>query len=116
MENERYIRRVDFSNKAKRVPVCFCIDTQHSMGFIDPKLGGYKVVNPAERGEILKKQLGREPSHKEYMNYLLPMLLNCDHISLLPGWDKSKGAKVEYDVALATGKTIIDVKVISQNQ
>ena len=48
MENERYIRRVDFSNKAKRVPVCFCIDTSHSMGFIDPKLGGYRVVNPGK--------------------------------------------------------------------
>ena len=46
MTNEKYLRKVDCSNKTKRIPVCFCIDTSHSMGFIDPKRGGYRIVEP----------------------------------------------------------------------
>lgn len=28
---DKYLRRINFSNKAKRVPICFCIDTSYSM-------------------------------------------------------------------------------------
>ena len=31
---DKYLRRINFSNKAKRVPICFCIDTSDSMGVI----------------------------------------------------------------------------------
>lgn len=32
--DDKYLRRVNYSNKAKRVPICFCIDTSDSMGVI----------------------------------------------------------------------------------
>lgn len=72
---------------------------------------GFKVINPVEKGRILEKSLGRQPKHEEYMQFLIPYVLNANSISLLNGWQQSKGAKIEYDVAMATGKTIIDVKV-----
>lgn len=72
---------------------------------------GFKVINPAEKGKVLEKILGRQPKHEEYMNYLLPYVLQATSISLLKGWELSKGARLEYDVAMGTGKTILDVKV-----
>lgn len=32
--NDKYVRKFDSTNKAKRVPICFCIDTSASMGLI----------------------------------------------------------------------------------
>lgn len=72
---------------------------------------GFNVINPVEKGRILEKSLGRQPKHEEYMQFLLPYVLNADSISLLKDWKLSKGARIEHDVAMATGKTIIDVKV-----
>ena len=32
--SDKYLRKFDSSNKAKRVPICFCIDISASMGVI----------------------------------------------------------------------------------
>lgn len=69
---------------------------------------GYLVVNPAVDGEKLKALKHREPTWQEYMNFLLPKLLGCTHISMLEGWQDSKGAVMEHDIAVATGKTFVE--------
>ena len=32
--SDKYLRKFDSSNRAKRIPICFCIDTSTSMGLI----------------------------------------------------------------------------------
>lgn len=42
----------------------------------------------------------------EYMTLCLPMLGMADELVLLPGWQDSKGAKAEHEVALCLGLVI----------
>lgn len=75
---------------------------------------GYEALNPCEIGDELRRLTleaeRREPTHEEYMNACLPALLQCDKISLLDGWRRSSGARIERDVARATGKAFIYVR------
>jgi hypothetical protein len=41
------------------------------------------------------------------MNVALAMLAQCSGICMLPGWKNSKGAQIEYSLALASGKIIM---------
>lgn len=59
---------------------------------------GHIVFNPT----ILP--LGLE--YNEYMTLCLPMLGMADELVLLPGWQDSKGAKAEHEVALCLGMVI----------
>lgn len=55
---------------------------------------GYDVENPAENPEPpCKSWLG-------YMRMALPQLVNCDIVALLPGWQDSKGARIERSLAI----------------
>ena len=74
---------------------------------------GYNVVNPVSIGKRLEKELGRTPIHAEYLQKDLMALKNCDAIYQLPGWEKSKGAKIEYKYAVGLGKTFIKYKMLS---
>lgn len=56
---DKYLRRIDFSNKAKRVPICFCIDTSDSMGVIvdgfeNVRSTGEKVFTDQREYEIVE--------------------------------------------------------------
>lgn len=64
---------------------------------------GWKVFNPAENFGG-RKDLPREV----YLRLDLSMLAQCDAIAMLPGWEDSRGAKLEYLVAHELGCTIID--------
>ena len=54
---------------------------------------GYEVVNPLNNG------LPRESTWNEHMRADLKLLLGCDVIYLLKGYQDSKGAMIEYDLA-----------------
>lgn len=43
-----------------------------------------------------------------YMREALKMLLECDEIVLLPGWENSRGARIERDVAGALGMSVVE--------
>lgn len=56
---DKYLRRINFSNKAKRVPICFCIDTSDSMGVIvdgfeNVRSTGEKVFTDQREYEIVE--------------------------------------------------------------
>lgn len=61
---------------------------------------GYEVINPAEHGA--------KDSWEQYLAYDLKLLLQCDAIVMLPEWEQSKGAKLEYFFAVEHGKTVLD--------
>lgn len=63
---------------------------------------GYAPVNPFNNGVSL------DASYGDHMRADLRMLLDCDGIYLLRGWESSRGARLEHDVAVACEMVIID--------
>ena len=77
---------------------------------------GYRVFNPVKLGERFEKLNSyKDLKHNDYMNFLLPFVLKADGISLLAGWENSKGAKVEKLVAEAAGKVFVNVKLLDRS-
>lgn len=61
---------------------------------------GAHVENPAE----INPDPGMDWA--DAMRQDIPRLLTCDTIDLLPGWEKSRGATLEYHIAQSLGMTI----------
>ncbi len=66
---------------------------------------GYHVINPAEN-------FGGRPDHpggrSAYMRLDIGHVLDVDAVAVLPGWEKSRGARLEVAVALELGLPVID--------
>ena len=62
---------------------------------------GYEPVNPFDNG------LSEESHWREHMRADISMLMNCDYIYMLQGWELSKGAKLELDVASSCGIKVL---------
>lgn len=58
---------------------------------------GHNVVNPADHGNVNGAEWA------DYLRFDLANLTRCESIYLLPGWSNSKGARLEYHVALQLG-------------
>lgn len=58
---------------------------------------GYHVENPAENP--------KQDSWDAYMRKAITQMLTCDTIALMPGWLQSKGARIEYELAVSIGIT-----------
>lgn len=66
------------------------------------RLGFKDIRNPvyiAEDVEAQCKELGRAPEYPDYMKADLEELLKCKTILMLKGWEGSRGATLEYQVA-----------------
>lgn len=53
---------------------------------------GYHVENPAENPKA--------ESWQDYMRAAVAQLVKCDAVALLPGWQGSKGARIENNLAI----------------
>lgn len=62
---------------------------------------GYEVINPAEINSDPKS------AWLECMRADIRELVTCDHIAMLPGWERSKGASLEHHIAQALSMTVI---------
>lgn len=64
---------------------------------------GYDVRTPtdADGGS-------QDKSWQFYMRLALRMLLDCDQVVLLPGWERSRGACIERSVAEALGMPVTE--------
>lgn len=61
---------------------------------------GFGVVSPAELNPI-------ETAYEDAMRNDIRALIDCNHICMLEGWEKSKGATLEHHIATVMGLTII---------
>ena len=69
----------------------------------ETRLGGmgFDPVNPFKNG------LPDEAHWREHMRADIRLLLGCDFIYMLQGWELSKGAKLELDVASSCGIKVL---------
>lgn len=67
---------------------------------------GYDIRSPHEvdHGET-PEQRGSKP-YAEYLKKDFLLMLTCDGIILLPGWQQSRGATAELNLAVTTGMSI----------
>jgi hypothetical protein len=54
---------------------------------------GFEVVNP------LTIEHNHDKTWESYMRTDIAAMMQCDAIYMLPGWDISRGAKLEYNLA-----------------
>lgn len=62
---------------------------------------GFSPVNPFKNG------LPENAHWKEHMRVDIGLLLQCSYIYMLDGWELSKGAKLELDVASSCGIEVL---------
>lgn len=63
---------------------------------------GFEPVNPMQNG------VPKDAPSEEHMRADLKMLLKCDCIMMLEGWERSLGARVEHEVALSCGMRVMN--------
>ncbi|MDR5825850.1 DUF4406 domain-containing protein [Caballeronia sp. LZ043] len=67
---------------------------------------GFEVVSPAE------VDVGPNPTWLTAMRADIKVLVECDGIALLPGWEQSKGAQVEHAIARGLGMRVFQARHI----
>ncbi len=63
---------------------------------------GFEAVNPCDLNHA-----GHDQTWESYMRVDIIALMGCEAICLLPGWDRSAGAKCEYHLAQVLGMDVL---------
>ena len=66
---------------------------------------GFESMNPFEN-ELHRLGVGEQAGWRDHMKADLKMLLECDAICMMDGWEESNGCKLEHDVASTCGLTV----------
>ncbi|MCQ2086640.1 MAG: DUF4406 domain-containing protein [Bacilli bacterium] len=74
------------------------------------KKRGYSPVNPLDYQKEIYAKYNGKPTHADFMNELLKVLLDCDGICMLDNWTESVGAECEKYVAEETGKIFVEFR------
>lgn len=64
---------------------------------------GYTPINP------LRLEHTHDKRWESYMRVCIKALCDCDYIYLIDGWELSKGAVLEYNIAMSLGIEVIEV-------
>lgn len=72
--------------------------------YIREKLEGVPV-NPVHLAKVMPLDAGFE--RNEYIDICIQLLLKCDTIVMLPGWEDSPGANAEWGAAIGADKIIL---------
>lgn len=67
---------------------------------------GYSVLNPVSNAADLPSGMSQEQIWQWFMRKAIRQLSHADRIMLLPGWENSKGACVEFGLAQSLGLRI----------
>lgn len=67
------------------------------------RLQGYTVESPHEASKSLTEDELAIPPRALYVHHGLELLLKCNAVALLPGWQNSPGVMLELHVATACG-------------
>lgn len=63
---------------------------------------GVEVLSPTEHtGDVPPDDYTHEKPYGYYLRRSLRMLLDCDAAVFLPGWEMSRGARLEREIAVA---------------
>lgn len=64
---------------------------------------GFTAVNPFRDDDVNGDELAKGKTYESILAQSLSLLLTCDAIYLLDGWEKSHGAQIEYHLAQHQG-------------
>lgn len=73
------------------------------------RAAGYYPVNPARNG------LPDTAEWHQHMRADIKMLMDCDGLAMLPGWEQSRGAKLEVSIAIVLGMQCNALSAIVEN-
>jgi len=68
---------------------------------------GYEVVCPTSNSGGTPPSPGEVKPWDWYLRKAINLLLTCEGIYLLPGWEKSRGARLEEHIAFELGMEVI---------
>ncbi len=71
---------------------------------------GYLTIVPSELTKFVKQEI-TNPIYRHYLGYDLWCLGRCDAMLLCPGWEKSKGCKIEVRFAIENDIPIYDYRI-----
>jgi hypothetical protein len=70
---------------------------------------GYEPLNPARNFD---GQTDRDRA--EYTRADMELLLRCDGLAMLPGWEQSRGAQLEYMIAWELRLPVLDIATLTE--
>lgn len=70
------------------------------------------IFNPVKISKDLERSIkvntGKMPGYTDYMREDIKILARCNAICMLPGWKRSKGARLEYRIAKILNMQILE--------